>query len=70
MNATQKDIIKEIRAIAKANGLTLQKSRAYINGKQAYHFTSRLTGETVVSNCTLISAWENALSGYLEQFKN
>ena len=70
MNATHAEITKETRAIAKASGLTLQKSNAYINGKQAYHFTKRSTGETVVSNCTLGSAWETALSGHLEQFKD
>ena len=60
------DIIKETRKIARENGLTFKKQNVKINGKQAYMFTDRKTGEIRYSNFTLYSAWENCLSGYIK----
>lgn len=58
------DMIKEIRAVAKRNGLTFKKQpRLTINGKQAWMFTSRKTGDRVIQDCTLQSAYEDCLSG-------
>ena len=57
MNITRKDALKVIRAEAKANGLTFKEQNATINSVQAWKFVSRSTGETIISNCTLWSAY-------------
>lgn len=65
-NYTQKEAAKEIRKIARENGMTFKKQNAYINGQQAYMFTNRRTGEKVITNCTFWSAYENCMNGYVE----
>jgi len=64
-NYTQAEAAKEIRLIAKNAGLTFKRQNARINGNQAYMFTNRDTGETVISNCTFWSAYECCLSGFV-----
>ena len=68
-NYTQKEAIKEIRSIAKANGMTFRRQNATINNFQAYKFINRETGETVISNCTFWSAYANCMSGYVQDCK-
>lgn len=65
---TRNEAIKEIRAISKKSGLTFKKQNSYINGKQAYKFTDRITGETKLSNCSFGTAYENCLCGYIESY--
>lgn len=67
LNHTQKEAIKEIRAVAKANGLTFKRQNATINNEPAYMFTSRSTGLRVIENCTFWSAYENCMSGYVKE---
>jgi len=63
---TNNETIKECRAAAKAVGLTFKEDTSLtINGAKAYKFTDRKTGETVLSNCTLSSAYNNVCSGYV-----
>lgn len=64
---TQKEAVKEIRAIAKKNGLTFKRQpRLTINNKPAYMFTSRATGQRVLENCTFWTAYESCMNGYIE----
>ena len=60
------EILREVRAEAKKIGCTLKTQNATINGQQAYKIVSRKTGITIVENCTLNSAYQNLLSGYVE----
>ncbi len=57
------EIIKEARGLAKKYGATLKKQNARINGAQAYMITDRKSGRVLISNMTLISAWETLLDG-------
>ncbi len=65
-NYTNAQALKEIRLIAKNNGLVFKKQNATINTMQAYRFTNRKTGLTVASNFTFWSAYENCVSGYID----
>lgn len=59
---------KEIRAAAKAHGLTFKRSDNDINGKPAYEFCRRASGETVRNNVELGTAYDIACSGELENY--
>lgn len=61
------EALKEVRLHAKQCGLTFKRQNATINGKQAFSFYCRSTGEKVYENFTLWSAYENCLSGYIKQ---
>lgn len=65
---TRSEVIKLVRLEAKKLGLTFKTQNSRINGAQAYRFTDRLTGITVMSNCTLNSAYENSQNGYLSTY--
>lgn len=65
---TAKNMLKDIRDIARKSGLTLKIHSFKINGSAAYYFIDRKTKETVLSNCTLNSAYGNAMSGYLQSY--
>jgi len=65
-NYTQAEAIKEIRKIAKENGMTFKRQDARINGKQAYMFVNRESGAVILSNCTFWSAYQNCMSGAIE----
>ena len=67
MNFTQNAAMREIRAIAKKNGLTFKRQSATINGVAVYMFVCRATGVRVIENCTFWSAYENCMSGYVEE---
>lgn len=63
------EMIKQIRAIAKSAGLTFKQDKMVrLHGVYLWKFTSRLTGETVVENCTLPNAYENCMDGYIESY--
>jgi hypothetical protein len=62
------DVIKEVRAIARQNGLTFKRSGHYINSGPAYHFICRTSGRIVAENFSLATAYDSALSGYLSGF--
>jgi len=68
-NYTQAEAAKEIRAIAKRNGLVFKKQNATINGAQAWMFTDRATGRKVLSYCQFWTAYENCMSGYIDTLK-
>lgn len=56
------ELIKEIRLLCKEAGLTFKKSNKTLNGKALYYFIDRQSGIVTLSNMTLMSAFENALS--------
>lgn len=65
---TNAEAIKECRAAARANGLTFKAyENLRINGKTAYRYTDRKTGETVRGNLTLGLAYDIACSGELSK---
>jgi len=68
MNMTYNETLKEIRKAAREVGLTLKKQNSRINGAQAWKFIDRETGETVMSNCTLSSAYNNVCSGFIRSY--
>jgi hypothetical protein len=65
---TNAEAIKECRAVARANGFTFKAyENLRINGKKAYRYADRKTGETVRGNLTLGLAYEIACSGELSK---
>ena len=56
------DIIKETRALCRAQGMTLKCHPYKINGNAVYYIAYRNSGRVMFSNMTLMSAWETALS--------
>lgn len=68
MNMTVKEIQKECRSLAREMGATFKKHKYItINSKPAYYIINRKTGEIIVENCTLNSAYQNLLNGYVEE---
>jgi hypothetical protein len=57
------------RDVAANNGLTFKVDKTLIiNGFTAYKFINRKSGLTVMSNCTIGSAFENVESGYIDSW--
>ena len=63
------EVISEIRACARRNGLTF-KVNLYlnINNEPSYMFIDRTTKEIVLTNCTLGSAYNDCCSGYIDSY--
>lgn len=62
---TNNEAVKELRSEAKKLGLTFKRQNMTINNKAAYMFVSRETGERILEDCTLWSAYDNYQSGHL-----
>ena len=63
------EMIKSIRSEAKKVGLTFKNmKRLCINGVKAWGFYDRKTGEAVLYNCTLDTAYDNVCSGYVSTY--
>ena len=62
---TNAQVIAECRAEAKKYGMTFKRQNAKINGHPSYKFVSRSTGESIIKNCTLGSAYNIVCSGNL-----
>ena len=58
--------MKEMRKIARDNGLTFKPQNMRINNGQAYMFVNRKTGEKILSNCTFWGAYESCMSGAVQ----
>ena len=65
---TNKQIISEIRKGAKEYGLLFKKANMTFNGSYLWQLNDRLTGECVMSNYQLITAWSDYLSGYMSSY--
>jgi hypothetical protein len=63
---TQAEALKEIRAIAKKNGLTFKKMNKKSDGVCLWMFTNRKTGQKILENCRFWTAYADCQSGYLE----
>jgi hypothetical protein len=59
------EVIKECRKAAKLVGLTFKTQGIRINSRPSYQFTDRVTGDVILSNCTLSGAYENVCSGFI-----
>lgn len=59
---TNHDVIKETRALCRAQGMTLKCHTYKINDNVAYYIAYRNSGRVMFSNMTLAIAWETALS--------
>jgi hypothetical protein len=64
---TQSEAIKEIREIAKDNGLTFKRGNITINGKPSYRFCERGTDNVVLDNQLFWTAYENCMNGCIEK---
>lgn len=62
---TKQDKLKAIRAYCKAQGATFKRSKHYINNVLAWHIVSRETGEVLVRNMTIDSAYDAIQNGAL-----
>lgn len=59
---------KEIRKIARNNGLTFKRiPGATLNGAALYRFVRRDNGSVVLDNCQFWTAYENCMSGYIDK---
>ena len=66
---TNAQALREIRLMAKSNGLTFKvQPGATLNGGSMYMFADRKTGETVIRNCTIDSAYNDCMSGYIDSY--
>ena len=66
MRIARIEMIKEIQAEARKVGLIFKFYKALtINKAPAYKFINIKTGGTAMANCTLFSAYENSVSGYI-----
>ncbi len=70
LHINNSDAIKEVRKIAKQNGMTFKTQNSKINGTQAYQFIDRETGIVKGSNFTVWTAYENCMSGYIDTINN
>lgn len=70
MKITYNEALKEIRAEARSVGLVFKKQRLTINGQQAWMFQDKESGENVLKNCTVWSAYEKVCSGYVASYDN
>jgi hypothetical protein len=59
---TIKEVLKHTRALCKSQGATLRRSNYSLNCKPLYYFIERKTGNILLSNMLLMSAYENALN--------
>lgn len=58
----KREFLKEVRATAKANGFTLKEhTHIRINGAKAYYLIDRKTKRIIIENCTLNSAYHDAM---------
>ena len=62
---TKQDKLKYIRAYCKERNATFKRSKHYINNVLAWHIVSRATGETLVKNQTIDSAYDAIQNGAL-----
>ena len=69
MKLTNAQAIAECRAEAAKNGMTFKRMKITINNSPAYEFISRASGETIISNCTLGSAYNIVCAGDLASHK-
>ena len=66
---TNKQVISEIRSVAKKAGLTFRRHpNLTISSAPAYQFVVRGGGDVAMTNCTLGSAYNNCCSGYISSW--
>ena len=70
MTYTNAQAIKEIRSTAKASGLTFKQSKTRLNGGLLWQLTDRKTGEVVMDNYQLSSAYNDCCSGYISSYNS
>lgn len=73
-NYTQHEAAKEIRAIAKKNGLVFKKQDTVVNKRSGerytlWMFTNRITGHKIAGSMRFWDAYSNCLSGYIDTLK-
>ena len=62
------ETLRYVRGVAKETGMTFKQQNMYINSNQAYMFVNRDTGEVIVSNCTLASAFNLCYNGSIYNY--
>ena len=69
MSYTNQQVIKEIRSMAKSAGLTFKQDKSTrLTGAYLWVFADRKTGEVVIRNCTLSTAYEDVCSGFIASY--
>ena len=66
MNITRNEAMRDIRATAKKAGLTFKTTNATHNSEQLYKLVERETGIVVIDNMKFWTAYQDAMSGYIE----
>lgn len=69
INYSLNDALKEVRKIAKENGLTFKRMNTSLNGEMRWMFIDRKSGEKVLENCRFWTAYEDCMSGYIDTLK-
>ena len=65
---TNKQIISEIRRGVKTYGLVFNQSKTRLNGSLLWQLKDKITGEIVMSNYQLLTAYSDYLSGYTSTY--
>ena len=65
---TSNYMIKEVRRAARNNDMTFKQSNVKINGARLWKLVDRKTGELLISNYQLNSAYEDSQSGYIDSY--
>ena len=63
-----KQIISEVRREAKNNGLVFKQSNTRLNGSYLWQLNDRKTGDRVMSNYQLMTAYCDCMSGYIATY--
>jgi hypothetical protein len=63
-----KQMISEVRNIAKSNGLVFKQSKTRLNGSFLWQLNDRSTGERVMNNYQLLTAYSDCMSGYINTY--
>jgi len=61
-------VIKEIRKTARNVGLTFKVSNTRLNGALLYKLCNRKTGEVIISNYQLGTAYNDCCSGFISSW--
>ena len=65
---TNKQIISEIRKGAKEYGLLFKQANVTLNGSYLWQLKDRKTGELLMDNYRLTSAWSDYCNGYMSTY--
>jgi len=68
MIMNNKQIISDIRRYAKSYGLVFKQSKTRMNGVLLWQLNDRASGDVVISNYRVATAYEDCMSGYMSTY--